>query len=102
MKKFKVIEKSRFLDKGMMGKMQGGYFSKVCTDGNTYNNCPNLIMSYGLCEPISVSGFSSGTCPNGALSYSICGGTNYKYSYCLEVPGGGYGTPCAGDKIYCF
>lgn len=73
MKKFKILENSRFLNNQDMDKLQGG---TVCNVINIYSNCEN--GSYTVCKARSSLGFVSVDCVGtGANSYIMCGADMY-------------------------
>ena len=93
MAKFKVIEKSRFLDMNQLTVVKGG---ENCTGGAVLYLCAN--SSYSFCEPSVTGGFFSGPCPDGNSHYATCGGPGYKYAFCpgILLP---YTTLCTG-KVF--
>lgn len=95
MAKFKVIEKSRFLDDEMK-EIKGGVYTALCKDGRTHYDCNSVW--YVSCGPSVTGQYASGLCPNGAIGYEFCGGSGYTFQVCA-IPMG-KGTPCSGGNIY--
>lgn len=87
MSKFKVIEKSRFLDDEGMENIKGGAPDTIviCTINRAYHNCPSLT-NYTTCQVPSAAG------------YSICTGTIVAKNTCSW--GFKYETMCGLDLTH--
>ncbi len=78
MKKFKIIEKSRFLKEEDMSDIQGGV---SCSPNSPYSACSGI--GHISCQPAATLGYSSSTC-NGLGDLHTCGtDMNYSISVCL-------------------
>lgn len=100
MKKFKVIEESRFLNKNNMSQINGG---TSCDQGKTHNHCGtgnSGSLLYGFCRPIANSGGYKidGICVRGGVNHESCGGPGYEYTVCIV--NGPNGTMCSGSKVF--
>lgn len=78
MAKFKVIEKSRFLDDPQMTEIKGGL---TCGSTNPYNSCSGGIAGRVTCAPIGVVGYGVGSCELTFNGFGGCG-IGFNYSSC--------------------
>lgn len=83
MKKFKILEKSRFLNNQDMDQLQGGDMS--CSQGQPYAMCDGA-GTYIMCRARSLNGFSSGSCNGVANGYLVCGSDMYYASQSCGLP----------------
>lgn len=92
MKKFKVIEKSRFLADNKLSDIKGGA-TKLCDAINSYRSCGILGISFTSCGT-GFTGYANG--PDGEL----CGGQgiSFKESNCAGI--GMFTTTCDGSNMY--
>lgn len=92
MKKFKVIEKSRFLTYEEASNIKGGVTQ--CNSTKQYSSCGLLSINYITCGPGVVSGYS--WTPKG----ESCGGNGifFKTTNCGGIQF--FSTTCEGNNIY--
>lgn len=92
MKKFKVLENSRFQNSKALDSIKGG---ESCTGGEGLMQCNKI--AYMTCAPSSAVGFhQTEMC---ATMHGSCGGGDYSFSFCM---GQVHGTLCSGSKIFTF
>jgi len=92
MKKFKVIEESRFLNKEGMSGIRGG---TVCTPDNPYSSPGCGSMIYTTCTG-GVAQFVSTPCVN---MHTTCSeGMNYTQTSCWNM--GLFSTNCSSENPY--
>lgn len=92
MKKFKVIEESRFLKKREMQNLTGGDcapVTSICNVGRPHESCGILHIKYEYCGPGADSdgyNYDSGgeTCSGSTTEYKItnCGGLGWFSTKC--------------------
>lgn len=76
MKKFKVIEESRFLNKQEMQNLDGGAcapVTSICTVGSPYKSCDSIGINHTTCGgvPFKLDGYDS--------EANTCGGLGVRY-----------------------
>ena len=92
MKKFKVIEESRFLKKQDMQNLIGGDcapVTSICNVGNPHESCGILHIKYEYCGPgFAPEGYNNGpggeSCVGSNIEYktSNCGGLSWFSTKC--------------------
>lgn len=99
MKKFKVLEESRFLDKNAYGNFKGGKYITVCGSERDYKACGFLGDLTTCGTALTVGGYQTGLC-NNVEFYESCSGTGILYTVSNCYGGDFFTTTCGGSNVY--
>lgn len=103
MSKFKIIEKSRFLNEEDLDRVKGGLTVEpgLCYPGKPFTLCTENNSVYASCTSV-VQNFHSMQCGSGG-SLNVCGEQmNYKMSFCSNLSP--FTQSCSKNDVYwgCF